>query len=66
MASLQQRLPKMMMRIYEPWGDDFVGTVDDLCVSRRGDFGFDLRNYVAFNQEVCFHSFHMIIAAVNE
>jgi hypothetical protein len=55
-----------MMRIYEPWRYDFVGTVNDLCVSRGRDFRFDFRNYVAFNQEVCFHSLHMIVAAVNK
>jgi hypothetical protein len=54
------------MRIYKPRGDDFVGTVNNLCVCRGGDFRFDLRNYVAFNQEVCSHSLHMIVAAVNE
>lgn len=55
-----------MMRIYKPRRDDFLGTVNDLCVSGGGDFRFDLRNYVAFNQEVCLYSLYMIVAAVNE
>ncbi len=53
MASLLQGLPDVVMCINEPWADDLVGTVKDLCLRRRFDASFDLCNDASLDQEVC-------------
>ena len=56
----------MMMRIDETWTDDFVGAVNDLCLSGSFDAVFYLRDNISFDQQVCFQRLRMAIITVDE
>jgi len=66
MASLQKSLPNMMMCINKPRGDNLVFTVKNLGVWGRTDFSFNLRDDIAFDQEICFDGMYVIILIMNQ
>ena len=65
MSSLQLGLPKMSVCVDEAWRNDLPSAIDDFG-RRRFDVVPNFRNFVAFDEEICFDRGDMVGGVVDE